>query len=470
MNRRPVQDVRIWSIQDRSSSASTRSPYLVRWRVDGKEHSLSFRVRAQADRYRSRLLVAAQDGEPFDRRTGEPESWRPPADATQVHIWARTWVLEQWHEWAPRTRRSNVEALCRFLPLVVGPGAPTPPAGLRMYLRDVLRPGGSLVADNESERWLGKWALSLGELNRQVLADVERRLSLRDDGRPLAMSTAGRYRKVAHACIRRAVELEQIKTDPWPPAPRGRSRRKARRKRTAVDVRVLPSPETMVAVLDAIPTHQPGSRMYQVMTAVSYYAGLRPSEVVMLRPRALNLSATGWGSIEVVEADVDYDDPGEPKTDDRTVPIPPRLVELLRSWIDVHELGPDDLLFRTRNDRRPAPSNWSRSLHRAYRTVGHEPLRVYDLRHAAATTWLRAGVPLGEVARRLGHSVETLVSTYVGALQGDDVVANKLIDAALSTTRESIVAEVRRSPRALPVRKGKTRPKRGTSGKSRARR
>ena len=88
------------------------------------------------------------------------------------------------------------------------------------------------------------------------------------------------------------------------------------------------------------------------------------------------------------------------------------------------------------------------------------------MRHAAATTSLRAGVPLGEVARRLGHSVETLVSTYVGALQGDDVAANKLIDAALSTTRESIVEEVRRSPRALPVGKGNTRPKRGTRGNS----
>jgi integrase len=470
VNRRPVQDVRVWNIQDRSSNPAARRPYIVRWVVDGKEHNHSFRVRVQADRYRSRLQVAAQDGERFDRRTGEPESWRPPADAAQVHVWARRWVLEQWHEWAPRTRRSNVEALCRFLPLVVGPGALAAPAGLRLYLRETLRPDGSPPADLESERWLGKWGLSLGELDRQVLADVERRLSLRDNGQPLATSTAGRYRKVAHACIRRAVELDQIKTDPWPPAPRGRNRRKARRKRTAVDVRVLPSPETMVAVIDAIPSHQPGSRIYQVMTAVSYYAGLRPSEVVMLRPRALNLSATGWGSIEVVEADVDYDEPGEPKTDDRTVPIPPRLVELLRSWIDVNQLGPDDLLFRTRNDRRPAPSNWSRSLHRAYRTVGHPPLRVYDLRHACATTWLRAGVPLGEVARRLGHSVETLVSTYVGALQGDDVASNKLIDAALSTTREAIVVEVRSSSRALPVAKGKSRGNRVTRGNSRARR
>jgi len=51
-------------------------------------------------------------------------------------------------------------------------------------------------------------------------------------------------------------------------------------------------------------------------------------------------------------------------------------------------------------------------------------------------------VPLREVARRLGHSVETLVSTYVGALQGDDVTANRLIDAAYSTTRERIVVGV----------------------------
>jgi integrase len=188
----------------------------------------------------------------------------------------------------------------------------------------------------------------------------------------------------------------------------------------------------------------------------------------MLRPRALNLSATGWGSIEVVEADIDYDEPGEPKTDDRTVPIPPRLVELLRSWVEEHGLSEDDLLFRTRNDRRPAPSNWSRTLHRAYRKVGHPPLRVYDCRHAAATTWLRAGVPLGEVARRLGHSVETLVSTYVSALQGDDVAANKLIDSTLAATRERIVVDGWDPSRGPPVKRRKARPTGVKSGQRRS--
>ena len=45
-----------------------------------------------------------------------------------------------------------------------------------------------------------------------------------------------------------------------------------------------------------------------------------------------------------------------------------------------------------------------------------------------------AGVPFGEVARRLGHSVETLVTTYAGVLAGDEALANKRIDDVLSTT------------------------------------
>jgi integrase len=90
------------------------------------------------------------------------------------------------------------------------------------------------------------------------------------------------------------------------------------------------------------------------------------------------------------------------------------------------------LLFRTRTGKRPTHSNWARTWQRALRQTGHRSLRVYDIRHAAATTWLAAGFPLGEVARRMGHSVETLVSAFVGALTGDEQVANQRIDDALA--------------------------------------
>jgi hypothetical protein len=55
------------------------------------------------------------------------------------------------------------------------------------------------------------------------------------------------------------------------------------------------------------------------------------------------------------------------------------------------------------------------------------------------------------VARRLGHSVETLVSTYVGALQGGDTASNKLIDTTIAGTRHQIVVSPSGSSRALPA-------------------
>jgi integrase len=58
-------------------------------------------------------------------------------------------------------------------------------------------------------------------------------------------------------------------------------------------------------------------------------------------------------------------------------------------------------------------------------------LRLYDCRHAAATAWISAGVPLGEAARRLGHSIDTLVSTYIGSLTKEEEIANERIGAFL---------------------------------------
>ena len=72
-------------------------------------------------------------------------------------------------------------------------------------------------------------------------------------------------------------------------------------------------------------------------------------------------------------------------------------------------------------------------------------MRVYDCRHAAATTWLRAGMPLAETARRLGHSVETLVSTCVGALDAEEHTANQRIDTYLAAPGTTRIAPPRRS-------------------------
>lgn len=426
MSTAPNAEIRIWGVLDRrGAKGHNRRPWVVRWKVDGTRFQRVHRTRGEADRFRSRLLTAQQLGERFDSGTGEPASWNVQ-ELIPVNEWVRRWLSENWAEWQPRSRTSAIEEMSRFLPLMVRLEAPPIDRDLRLYLVDALRPGNPI--DGAVEAWVGKWCYNLTDLDRATLAEVDRLLGVGLKGQLLSQTTARRYRNTAKSCIKRAVDLGLLDRDPWPPPIRGAKNRKVRRTSKAIDIKRLPDPPTLDRALEAIRSHQPASRQYQVMTAIMALGGLRPSEVVMLRPRALHLPAQGWGAIDVTEADIDFDEPGDPKTGNRIVPIPAQLVAILQDWLDAHRFKPDSLIFRTRHNNRPSQSNWGRSWHRALENIGHERLRLYDCRHTAATTWLSAGVPLGETARRMGHSVETLVAVYVGALQGDEQSGNQAID------------------------------------------
>lgn len=429
----PHQEIQIYAIQDRRSSDRMKRPWVVRWSMDSRQRTKSFRTRSEADRFRSLLMAAVQNGERFDASTFEPTSWQASLSDMNLYGWARRWLEEQWVEWQPRTRNSAVESLAKLVMIAADANVGRADAELRSYLKCSLRPGFE-EPDARWEKWLQEHSLMLSAIDREVVAEVDRQLGLRLDGQPSAATTSNRTRIVARACIMAAVYAEAIKGDPWPPRSLTRSRRKVARRRRSVDPRRLPDPATMAQAIEAMASHQSGSHTYQAMTAVAYYAGLRPSEVVMVRVGSLDLPASGWGRLHVTEADISFDEPGEPKTGPRVVPIPPVLVDILGKWIAnnglIHE---EQLLFRTRTGSMPQQSNWGRAWHRALASIGQPPLRVYDCRHAAATTWLRSGVPLGETARRLGHSVETLVSTYVGALNDEEAVGNERIESLLTS-------------------------------------
>ena len=427
---RPMQTVKVYGVQDRRTTTQAKLPWVVRYTIDGRHRGKSYRTRAEAERYRGTLLQAVHAGSRFNVTTGEPESWQTPLAEIRVHEWSRRWLAEQWQEWQPRTRASATESLARFITLATDRGAKAPD-GLRVYLYKALAPDSEGGRDVHHEKWMAKHSVTLGELDRERIADIDRRLGLKLDGSPMAASTTNRIRIVARASIQAAINAGAVPADVWPPRSKNRARRKVARTRR-VDVRTLPGPVAMAAAIDAIVTQQPGSKTYRVMTAVAYYAGMRPSEVVMLRVRSCELPSQGWGRLEITAADISFDEPGEPKTGPRGVPIPPVLVTMLREWTVQNGLtSPERLLFRTRNDTMPSGSNWARAWHRALESVGQKPIRVYDCRHAAATTWLRAGMPLAETARRLGHSVETLVSTYIGALDDEEHIANQRIDTIL---------------------------------------
>ncbi len=119
------------------------------------------------------------------------------------------------------------------------------------------------------------------------------------------------------------------------------------------------------------------------------------------------------------------------------MPIPPLLVAHLHAHLDQFPPGPDRLVFTNTAGKPLHHSRYSRAFTTATRQIfpAGSPLRrssPYDLRHANATMLLKAGVPLGEAARRLGHSPDVLLKTYAGVTSDDHDVANARLDAVLS--------------------------------------
>ena len=154
-----------------------------------------------------------------------------------------------------------------------------------------------------------------------------------------------------------------------------------------------------------------------------YYAGLRPSEAVPLRVHNCVLLRSEWGRLDLTTSEPRA---GQSWTDDggarderglkhrsadevRPVPIPPKLVAILREHVDAYGGGPDDRVFRSGRGG-PLQETAYGNLWRAARKLALTPAQVssplarrrYDLRHACASMMLNMGVPATEAARRLG--------------------------------------------------------------------
>jgi integrase len=113
-------------------------------------------------------------------------------------------------------------------------------------------------------------------------------------------------------------------------------------------------------------------------------------------------------------------------------------VAILRAHLDRYGTAADGRLFCTSKGRPFSSSAYSAVWQQARRLAltpeqVASPLaaRPYDLRHAAVSLWLNAGVPVTEVAKRAGHSVDVLLRVYAKCLDGQQARANRKIAEAL---------------------------------------
>ncbi|MBE1485228.1 site-specific integrase [Plantactinospora soyae] len=61
--------------------------------------------------------------------------------------------------------------------------------------------------------------------------------------------------------------------------------------------------------------------------------------------------------------------------------------------------------------------------------------RPYDLRHAAVSLWLNAGIPATQVAEWAEHSVHVLMRVYARCVYGQEEAARRQIETALAQSK-----------------------------------
>jgi integrase len=117
----------------------------------------------------------------------------------------------------------------------------------------------------------------------------------------------------------------------------------------------------------------------------------------------------------------------------RTVPVLPELIPLMEARLSGEPTAP---LFASRRGARLDSRNWRREAgwRAACDAVGRDGLRPHDLRHTAATAWLRMTGDVKAVQALLGHATATMTLDLYSHLLTDtldratDLMAARLVE------------------------------------------
>jgi integrase len=200
-----------------------------------------------------------------------------------------------------------------------------------------------------------------------------------------------------------------------------------------------------------------GTALYGIV-CVAAFSGMRRNEILALR----------WGDIDFARSTIKVSrsleetkakgrTTKEPKSarGQRLIAIDPWLLELLRAEhrrhlaimaglpadsaqvsLDLVRLPPDALVFPSTVQpfdfmRMRCPTAVTQQFVKHAAEVGF-PIRLHDLRHSHGTILLSRGVPLHEVAGRLGHDAAVLLKTYAHRLPKEDQRSAEIIGAMTS--------------------------------------
>ena len=450
-------DVRVWGI--RANKGMRRTTYTLRWFVFGRVFSKTYVTKALAENRRAELIAALRRGEPFDKQHGLPESEiRLRLTSVTFYAHAQEFMDMKWPALQPGSRRSLAGALATITLALVDTrdSAPDHSAGFRAlttwgYNKQARAAGKPREQHAGVIAWIERHSLPVAALtDPKVARAAYNATTTSHDGKSFEANTHRNKMKGLSGAIKYAIELGRLTTNPM-----DRISTSPPRKVVTVDRRVVVNPAQARVLLSRVAEQGPTGPRLVAFFAVMYFAGLRPAEVLALRIQDCTLPKTGWGELTFAESspyaapiwtDNGEDSPRKSlkhraKQESRTVPACPELIRHIRAHAEQFGIAPDGRLFTSTAGgklRYATFANiWSRTRAAALtKAQAASPLagRPYDLRHAAVSTWLNAGVAAPQVAEWAGHSVQTLLSTYAKCIDGQEEQNRKRIEKALEWT------------------------------------
>lgn len=184
--------------------------------------------------------------------------------------------------------------------------------------------------------------------------------------------------------------------------------------------------EELTIIMDTIDNNVRLHR-HHLIVAVAIASGCRMGEILALTPSDLDDSCIRISKSLVEVRGKAVLQPPKTKAGYRRITLPANLMAELHQA--AAEKGEDDFVFTNLNGNPCLTSNMDKTWSRILKQAGIPYRKFHCLRHTHATMLLAAGVPILEVAKRLGHSRPShTLNLYGHAIPGYDQQVPSIVE------------------------------------------